>query len=182
MAVPHVADTPTLEPDRELVAQCLAGDSDQFRHLVRRYERVIVAHLRCRLRDPANLEDAAQETFVRAYQHLATLRSPERFFSWLIGIADRVARESGRRVWRQHRMLDAYAAERRRPGPSRLDLDVPLESAVASLSGPLREVVLLRFYGSRSCAEIAQLLQVPVSTVTKRLSRAYDQLRRRLSR
>jgi RNA polymerase sigma-70 factor (ECF subfamily) len=182
MAAPHVADTPTSELDGDLVAQCLAGDCDQFRHLVRRYERVVVAHLRSRLRDPASLEDAAQETFVRAYQNLGTLRSHERFYSWLIGIADRVARESGRRVWRQHHLLDAYAAELRRPGPARLDHDVPLESAVASLSGPLQEVVLLRFYGSRSCAEIAELLQIPVSTVTKRLSRAYDQLRRRLSR
>ena len=153
MAVPHVADTPTLELDRDLVDTVpgwglrpvpASGPS------LRARDR---GALRCRLRDPANLEDAAQETFVRAYRHLGTLRSPERFFSWLIGIADRVARESGRRVWRQHHMLDAYAAERRRPGPSRLDLDVPLESAVASLSEPLREVVLLRFYGSRSCAE-----------------------------
>jgi RNA polymerase sigma-70 factor (ECF subfamily) len=149
---------------------------------VRRYERVVVAHLRGRLRDTATLEDAAQETFVRAYQNLGELRSPDRFFSWLIGIADRVARESGRRAWRQHQLLDAYAAEPRPLAPSPRDTDVQVEGAVASLSKPLQQVVVLRFYGSRSCAEIAELLHVPVSTVTKRLSRAYDQLRRHITR
>src|SRR5512144_712646 len=98
-----MAGTATMAPageqrlDRELVEQCLAGDVNQFRHLVRRYERVVIAHLRVRMHDASAIEDGTQETFVRAFRGLHTLRSPDAFFSWLLGIADRVAREFRRR-------------------------------------------------------------------------------------
>jgi DNA-directed RNA polymerase specialized sigma24 family protein len=50
---------------------------------------------------------------------------------------------------------------------------------LASLSEPLRKVVLLRFFADQSCADIAWSLGIPLGTVTKRLSRAYEHIRRR---
>jgi RNA polymerase sigma-70 factor (ECF subfamily) len=170
--------------DRDLVEQCLAGHPEQFRPLVRRYERVVAAHLRTRMRNAGAVEDAAQETFVRAYQNLAKLRSHDAFFSWLLGIADRVARESWRRQRRHEEVCQAYLQEQRRapqlgdPG----ERDMAIESAMVSLSEPLRQVVLLRFYSDQSCAEIALALRIPIGTVTKRLSRAYAHIRRHLDR
>jgi len=52
---------------------------------------------------------------------------------------------------------------------------------VAGLPEPYREVILLRYYGDCSCAEVAERLGVPLGTVTKRLSRAYDEMRRSLA-
>jgi len=179
-----MVDAGEQELDRDLVDQCLAGSPDQFRHLVRRYERVVLAHLRLRLRDAGAIEDAAQETFVRAYLNLDKLRSHDAFFSWLLGIGDRVAREWRRRDRRQDEIREAYFEQQRR-APGRRGTgarDAQRESALASLSEPLRQVVLLRFYADRSCADIAQALRIPIGTVTKRLSRAYEHIRRRTGR
>jgi RNA polymerase sigma-70 factor (ECF subfamily) len=54
--------------------------------------------------------------------------------------------------------------------------------AVARLPDVYREVIVLRFYNGRSCAEISRDLNVPLGTVTKRLSRAYALLREHLGR
>jgi RNA polymerase sigma factor (sigma-70 family) len=56
-----------------------------------------------------------------------------------------------------------------------------LEQAVAGLADPLREVILLRFYSDCSCGQVAQRLNLPIGTVTKRLSRAYAEIRVRLA-
>jgi RNA polymerase sigma factor (sigma-70 family) len=55
-----------------------------------------------------------------------------------------------------------------------------LTDAVAKLPDVYREIIMLRFYGGQSCAEISHNLGVPLGTVTKRLSRAYSLLRERL--
>ncbi len=172
-----------VEADGHHIARCLDGHPDDFRHLVTRYQRPLLAHLSWRLRQQVQVEDAAQETFVRAYSELATLRKPDSFFPWLLGIANNVTRELIRQE-RTERLRAEEQAAVQRAEPERRG-DAPpggdLVEAVAGLSDPLREVVLLRFFGDCSCAEVAQRLGVPVGTVTKRLSRAYAELRQRLT-
>ena len=123
--------------------------------------------------------EAAQETFVRAYFALGKLNRPEAFFSWLLGIADRVAKEAARaRSRRKNVALRDDVAE---PPPQRDDSATEqLSSAVAGLPELYRQVVLLRYYADMSCADISRHLHVPVGTVTKRLSRAYALLRQTL--
>jgi RNA polymerase sigma factor (sigma-70 family) len=164
--------------DQDLIANCLGGDSDDFRHLVSRYQRPVFAYLRGRLRDPDHAQEAVQETFVRAFFNLVKLKKRDSLFPWLLGIAGHVARESDRRE-RRDRALSAEYVEQGRAaqGGSRWE-DRPLEAAVASLPTALREVILLRFYSGFSCLEIAQLLDLPLGTVTKRLSRAYFKIRK----
>ena len=111
------------------------------------------------------------------------LRNPDSFFPWLLGIANNVTRELMRQErterLRAEESSSVQRTEQEQPG------DAPhggvLEEAVAGLSDPLREVILLRFFGDCSCAEVARRLGVPVGTVTKRLSRAYAELRQRLT-
>ena len=55
--------------------------------------------------------------------------------------------------------------------------DYDLERAIAALPEPYRQVILRRYYGDLSCAQVAEGLAVPLGTVTKRLSRAYAMLR-----
>jgi RNA polymerase sigma-70 factor, ECF subfamily len=59
--------------------------------------------------------------------------------------------------------------------------DTALTEAVARLPDAYREVIVLRFYEGQSCQEISRGLDVPLGTVTKRLSRAYGLLRERLA-
>jgi DNA-directed RNA polymerase specialized sigma24 family protein len=87
-----------------------------------------------------------------------------------------VAKEQQRKesVWRQREMVRASAQEALRP---ELSPDYGLERAVAGLPEPYRQVILLRYYGTVSCAGIADQLDTPLGTVTKTLSRAYALLR-----
>lgn len=170
------------DTDRYYVERCLDGHREDFRHLVVRYQKPLVAGIRLRQARADGAEDVAQEAFVRAYFNLAKLRKPDSFFPWLFGIACRILLERAEHERRERqglaRVADAEAC-RRDSGPWRGD--AALERALAALSDPFRDVVLLRFYGDFSCGEIAERLRIPLGTVTKRLSRAYDELRHSLA-
>ncbi|RPI21276.1 MAG: sigma-70 family RNA polymerase sigma factor [Acidobacteria bacterium] len=170
----------TTGTDHDYIVRCLAGETDDFRHLVTRYQRSVFAYLRGRLRDPDRAQEAVQETFVRAFFNLAKLKKRESFFPWLIGIAGHVARELERHERRDRVASAEYLEQSRMPRTGPRWADWPLEAAVSSLPCALREVILLRFYSDFSCLEISRLLNLPLGTVTKRLSRAYFKIRKRI--
>ncbi len=165
-----------MEKDGYYVERCLDGHPDDFRHLVRRYQPVLLAHLAGKLGSTDRAEEAAQEALVRAYFNMSKLKEPSKFFSWLLGIAGRVAKEQWRKekVRRQRELIRASAEE---ASPPELSQDCGLEATVVGLPDPYRQVILLRYYGSLSCTQIADQLDMPLGTVTKTLSRAYALLR-----
>jgi len=173
-----------MENDRYYVERCLDGHPDDFRHLVRRYQPVLLAHLAGKLGNRDWAEEAAQETLVRAYFGMNKLRKPESFFAWLLGIADLVAKEQQRKesIRRRRESVRADAQQRveesaeEAPQPE-LSQDFALEAAIAALPEAYRTVILLRYYGGLLCAGIAEQLDMPLGTVTKTLSRAYAMLR-----
>ena len=165
--------------DEECVRRCLDDQPDAFRHLVRRHEGALIRYLAARLGDRSEAAEAAQETFVRAYFALDKLKKPEAFFSWLLGIAGRVAKEEARACRRRREV--AFSGDVAEPAPEQADSAAgPLAQAVARLPELYREVVLLRYHAGMSCAEISRHLDAPLGTVTKRLSRAYALLRESL--
>jgi RNA polymerase sigma-70 factor, ECF subfamily len=169
--------------DEECVRLSRGGRPEMFRHLVVRYESALIKHLAGRLGDPDEAAEAAQEAMVRAYFALPKLRKAGSFFPWLLGIADRVAREARRARRRRPASLDPEAvAGRTEPEPTaRGGLEDPvLSHAVADLPEPYRQVIVMRFYGDQSCTEISRLLGISLGTVTSRLSRAYAMLRKEL--
>lgn len=166
--------------DGDWVRRCLNGHADAFRHLVSEYEGPLAGFLAGRLRGPEEVMEAAQETFVRAYFALSKLRKPDSFFAWLLGIAQRVAKESRRSERREHEAAAARAEEAPPWESPAEEPDPEIARAVAGLPEPYREVVLLRFYGGLTCVEVSRRLDVPLGTVTKRLSRAYEILRESL--
>jgi RNA polymerase sigma-70 factor (ECF subfamily) len=169
-----------MENDGYYVERCLDGHPDDFRHLVRRYQPVLLAHLAGKLGNRDRAEEAAQETLVRAYFKMDKLRKPEAFFAWLLGIADLVAKEQQRKASIRRRRESvgpedgAFAAETPEPG---LSQDYGLEALVAGLPEAYRTVILLRYYGGQSCKQVAEQLGMPLGTVTVTLSRAYGLLR-----
>lgn len=168
-----------VETDKYYVERCLDGHPDDFRHLVRRYQPVLLAHLAGKLGSADRAEEAAQETLVRAYFKMGHLKEPAKFLSWLLGIAERVALEQRRReqVRRRREAVQSLCAEAPKP---ELSQDYGLEAAVAGLPEPYRQVILLRYYGQVPCKEMARQLDMPIGTVTKTLSRAYGLLREAL--
>ena len=164
------------ENDKYYVERCLDGHPDDFRYLVRRYQAALLANLAGKLGDKDRAEEAAQETLVRAYFNMGKLRKPDAFFSWLLGIADLVAKEQMRKEQLQRRRQIVRSFSQEAP-PTELSQDYALETAIAELPEAYRKIILLRYYGGHSCNQIAEQLDMPLGTVTKTLSRAYAMLR-----
>jgi len=164
------------ENDKYYVERCLDGHPDDFRYLVRRYQAALLANLAGKLGDKDRAEEAAQETLVRAYFNMDKLRKPDAFFSWLLGIADLVAKEQRRKDQLQQRRQMVRSFSQESP-PTELSQDYALETAIAELPEAYRKIILLRYYGGHSCNQIAEQLDMPLGTVTKTLSRAYAMLR-----
>ena len=164
--------------DEEYVQRSRNGSPDDFRLLVERYQRPLFAYLSNRLNNRSEAEEAAQESFVRAFLSLEKLRKPDSFYAWLLGIAGRVVKEECRAFSRHQR--DRAMAESLQSPESESALEYPLEEAIAALPETYRHVIVLRYYEGLSCEEVGERLGMPLGTVTKTLSRAYAVLRQEL--
>lgn len=167
--------------DETLVHAARRGDRIAFDTLVGRYARAVLARQFAWTKDTAAAEDLAQETFFRAWQGLGRLKEPKAFGSWLLSIGGFVGQEWLRRKQSDQRLRQSAAPPpappRREEGP-----DLPLARAVAELAPEVQQLLALRHDRGLSCEEIARELGRPLGTVTKTLSRAYEQLRARLER
>lgn len=169
-----------MQSDAELVEAVLGGDRASFAVLVRRHERAVLAIALGVLRDHHAAQDAAQDTFVTAYEQLGMLRRRGRFAPWVLGIARRRAIDLWRRRSRSPQNiveLDSIAAN---PGGSLDQAAGEVFEAIDRLPEQYRRILLLRYCDRLSVREIAEAMGSPVGTVTSRLSRARARLRRSL--
>ena len=168
-----------MSSDKYYVDRCLDGHPDDFRHLVRRYQNVLMAHLMGQLGNVNEAEEIAQETLVRCYFSLSKLKKRRSFFPWMLGISNRVAKEQHRGRQRRRETLSGLAENKHQ---RRVQYDYPLARTIGQLPDFYRELILLRYYGDHSCKEIAKQLDMPLGTITKTLSRAYAVLREKLGK
>jgi RNA polymerase sigma factor (sigma-70 family) len=177
--------------DSDLVAASLAGDRAAFGELADRHAPRLTALAGRLLGDVVEAEDLTQETLLQAYLGLDRLRDPDRFSSWIYGIALNLAkmRLRSRRNGAlppldvdPARLAALVAAE---PSPAEVvearELWSLVESALQVLPAEQRRAVLLHYVDGLSCEEIAALLDEPAGTVRVRLHRARARLRDRLS-
>jgi RNA polymerase sigma-70 factor, ECF subfamily len=178
--------------DEELVEACRAGETSAFDVLVGRWEDKIRGAAWRVLGSEEEARDVAQEAFFKAYRGLDAFKREARFSSWLYQIALNLCRDRLRRR-RTRASVSLEELEEAgpvlvepRPGAHELALQNALASvvrrAVAALPEEQREVVILKEYEGLTFLEIAQALDVPVSTVKTRLYRGLGQLRLRLER
>lgn len=80
------------ELDQRLVERVQSGDKQAFGLLVTKYQRRLQRLLSRLIRDPVEVEDVAQETFIKAYRALATFRGDSAFYTWLYRIGINTAR------------------------------------------------------------------------------------------
>jgi RNA polymerase sigma-70 factor (ECF subfamily) len=170
------------ENDGFYVQRCLDGHPDDFRHLVRRYKGPVLGYLAGQLGRSDLAEEALQEVFVRCYFGLSALEKPESFFAWMLGVANRVAKEQVRTEQKERQVAEKLAQMPAQSGGGFDKLaaggrDWPLAKTVAKLDDFSRQLILLRYYGGRTCKDVATIMNIPIGTVTKSLSRAYTRLR-----
>jgi len=168
------------QSDELSVRACLDGNPGAYRQLIERHEYPLRRYLSARLGNAEAAMEAAQETLVRAYFRLADLRNPGGFLTWLLGIADRVAKETYRAAKKRRTVRWEQIEQADESDKQDTCSDGTVTEVVARLPELYREVILLRFYKGYTCAEISRDLGVPLGTVTKRLSRAYELLREHL--
>jgi RNA polymerase sigma-70 factor (ECF subfamily) len=180
--------------DGELVRQTLAGQTEAYAELVRRWTGRVMALCHARLRRADAAEDLAQEALLRGFRALATLAEPEKFGAWLCGIAVRACLDWLKARQRTQIPFSALAPDGNPDqflGSQQATADDALEHAeelqqlmaeVEALPDEFREVVMLYYYEDVTYRDLAQLLGVSTATINARLTRARALLRERLGK
>lgn len=174
--------------DKELVERAQSGDKRAFDMLVLKYQHKIVNLVSRYLRDSNDVQDVAQEAFIKAYRALPRFRGDSAFYTWIYRIAINTAKNHlvsmGRRPPASD--IDAMDAEqyedsmkiRENATPERLLLKDEIEkvvfSAIDDLPDDLRTAITLRELEGLSYEEIAEAMECPVGTVRSRIFRARD--------
>lgn len=172
--------------DRAVLLRCRAQDAMAFRAFVVRYERMVFALLSRMLGHGPEVEDLAQETFVRAYRAFPSfdLDGPAKVSTWLLTIATRLALDSRKRKRPQGDELDEDAlpaASTPERELERRELGAAIAAAAATLPEDQRAALVLAEMHGLSIAEIAGALDVPENTAKTRLFRAREKMRAALS-
>jgi RNA polymerase sigma-70 factor (ECF subfamily) len=170
---------PNLPTDEQLVERVRGGDDEAYAQLVRRYERLVRAAVQNLVRDLHAAEDAAQETFLAAFESLESLRQAARFGPWVLSIARNQAASAARkRVRAEVCVPDVPSIASGKPSTNgRLsDRSERLLELVERLPEHERIVVGLRYFDGHSVEAVARISGRPVGTVTKQLSRAHARL------
>jgi len=182
-----------LEPDAQLVQQCLRGEGPAWEELVRRHTRRVYGLCYRFTGNSAEAEDLTQEVFLRIYRTLQSYRAAFGGFpTWLTSVTRNLLVDNYRRT-RRDRMTDSiedampkleekHSATRT---PDRLvqaaELSEQLQRGLARLSPELREAVILRDLQQLEYNEIQTVLEVPPGTVKSRINRGRIELARILS-
>lgn len=187
-ATPLLEQTGLVHDDLALVRAAQDGDRHAFGELVRRHWDGVVRVVYRMCGSPILAEEAAQEAFIRAWQHLGSYNPNYAFRGWVYRIGINTALDSLRR---DKRLVDLETLDE---GAQMVDRSVGLEAAaearerarrvqqaILALPDASRTVLVLREYGSLSYAEIAAAQNIPLGTVMSRLNAARAQLRKALA-
>jgi RNA polymerase sigma-70 factor, ECF subfamily len=185
-------DTPGT--DEIIVQRALTGDAEAFGEIVRRWERRIFALAYGMLGREEDARDATQETFLAAFRNLRGFRGEAKVSSWLhrIAVNQCITRQRQARVRSEAALEDeqekdaASFAMPVRYSPSRVvegrQETVAVRRAINSLPIELRQVVIMKEFEELTFREIADVLELPLSTVKSRLYTAMKQLQMRLQK
>ena len=186
LAQPAPPRTRTLSPEErvelDLITRAVAGDERAFAELVTRYQTAVYNLAYRMLGDRAEAEDAAQEVFLRMYRRLATYDADHRFSTWVLSIASHYCIDLLRRKkpWLVPLENIQNWMRARGRGPEALALAREQQDTVRALLAKLPEhyrlVLLLRYWHDLGYEEIAQVVNLPVSTIKARLHRARNAL------
>lgn len=184
----------TLGSDEVIVERALTGDAEAFGELVRRWERRIFALTYGMLGREEDARDATQETFLAAFRNLRGFRGEARVSSWLhrIAVNQCISRQRRAKVRSESALDDeqenegASFATPVSESPVRVvegrQETLAVRRAINSLPLELRQVVVMKEFEELTFREIADVLELPLSTVKSRLYTALKQLQMRLQK
>jgi RNA polymerase sigma-70 factor (ECF subfamily) len=179
------------DEDRVLLERIQQGDARAFELLVLKYQERVFRLVRRLLGNREQVEDLAQEVFIRVYRSIGSFKGDSAFYTWLYKIALNTCRNYYRSLGRRpegsavgdNSFLDNMASGR--PGPEKAafstELWDALRGSLQELPEEQREVVVLCDLEGLSYEEIAAVVGIPVGTVRSRVFRGRRALQKRLS-
>ncbi len=176
--------------DIQLINRTLKGDDSAFSELVKKYQKQVHALAWRKVSDFHIAEDITQDTFLKAYQKLHTLKEPHQFAGWLYVIA---AREC--LAWYRNKRLQKKTLEKVDTTPTNKDVysqhiseekaktaEMETREVVKQILETLKEsertVITLHYFGEMTCEEISKFLGVSANTIKSRLRRARNRLKK----
>lgn len=176
-----------LQGDGEIIKRVIAGETEMFALLIDKYERLVFSYLLPQVRNIQEVEDIAQESFLKAFRHLASFDISRRFPAWLLRIARNVMIDRLRQsnVVPLGDDLNSFILARAFPA-KQSDPQTKAESRedfreifvnIFQLPQDLKIPLLLRVIEGLSYEEIAETLELPLQTVKNRIFKARRALR-----
>ena len=169
--------------DVQLIHRVLSGDDAAFNTLIEKHQKGIHALVWRKVGDFHYAEEITQDTFLRAYKKLSTLKNPHQFAGWLYVIANRLCLNWMRKQKPAMQSLDAmsvkeieklsyekYISEQRETQVHERRYDI-VKKLLAELPESERTVVTLYYLGEMTTTEISKFLGVSINTITSRLQR-----------
>ena len=148
-----------------------------FTELVSEHQTSLLRMCYLILHDSGLAEDAAQETFVKAYRSLSAFHGTSSLRTWLMRIAITTCRDMQRGSWLKHLSRTVTLDQLAEPSESFPEDALAVNMEIARLPGKLREAVLLYYYQNMGIEEVAEALGIAVSSASERLKRAKEKLR-----
>ena len=145
---------------------------EKISKMIKIYEKDLLRLCCVYLKDFSMAEDAVQETFLKAYKNLQSFRGESSEKTWLIRIAINVCKDMQRTAWFRNIGRMVSIDDVQIPQVQELDVKSAIVSEIMRLPGKLKEVVLLYYYEDMNLSEIAETLNVSITTVHRRLEKA----------
>jgi RNA polymerase sigma factor (sigma-70 family) len=183
-----------IQDDMALVERVLAGEKSAFGPLIDRYRPEAIKLARRILHGAVEAEDVTQEALLQAFLGLSSLRTPDRFGAWLLGIVVNLCRMRLRarrdwhpaEDWHGGRVPEDFTVVDLQPSPEAIyevrELHGIVLAAIASLPSDQQQAVRMHYVDGLTLGEIGRLAGVPVGAVKVRLHRARSRLRMELER
>lgn len=174
----------------DLVTRVCQGDADAFRLIFERYSRPVISFIYDMVNDRGLAEELTQETFVRAFRAIHTMRAETKLSTWLFGIARNVARESLRARARANTHVDladksVMDLSDDKPAPVEgllsKELNDLIRRSLAALDEDKRLVFTLKVLHQCSYEEIAAITGFSLAKLKTDLHRARAEMRKKIS-
>jgi RNA polymerase sigma-70 factor (ECF subfamily) len=182
--------------DEALVKRVQQGDVGAYNILVIKYQHKVAQIISKFVGNSADVNDVAQEAFIKAYKAINNFRGESSFYTWLYRIVVNSAKtylESNSKRKNhidvdseEFQSIDAQGVLTSRESPDKIiesqELQQVILSAMKELPEELRQAIMLREVEGMSYEDMAGLLQIPIGTVRSRIFRARQFIEERMSR
>ena len=154
---------------------------EQINRMVGLYEKELLKLCFVYLRNMELAKDALQESFLKAYRQFDSYRGESTEKTWITRIAINTCKDIRRSKWYLHRQTDVSVDSLPLCDPPPDETHLDLMSAILQLPERNREVILLKYQQGFTNREISKMLHITSMAVSKRLHRAYSDLKEHLA-